>query len=151
MSKSTAVFAALMLGSALNLAAGRAYGTCGTLNQACSIFAPCCSGKNRQMKAMVLAAGLGTNHTTIVLNRLGMPGGLKLPLIEQGLGAKPTVQIPELAKQLARAANLGKPALAECPAFTKAMAMLAQEVSGAPANRMSHAGNRSLFSRMFGR
>ena len=41
-----------------------------------------------------LAAGLGTSHTTIVLNRLGMPGGLKMPLIEQGLGGKPTVADP---------------------------------------------------------
>ena len=37
-----------------------------------------------------------------------------MPLIEQGLGDKPTVQIPELGKQLGRAANLGKPALSEC-------------------------------------
>ena len=64
-----------------------------------------------------LAAGLGTSHTTIVLNRVGMPGGLKLPLIEQGLGGKPAVQIPELGKQLGRAANLGKPALGECAPF----------------------------------
>ncbi|HEY7578791.1 MAG TPA: P-loop NTPase [Acetobacteraceae bacterium] len=82
-----------------------------------------------------LAASLGAGHTTLVLNRAGMPGGLKPPLIEQGLDAKPTIQIPELAKQLGRAANLGRPALGECAPFKKAIALLAQELSGAPANR----------------
>jgi pilus assembly protein CpaE len=95
-----------------------------------------------------LAAALGNSHTTIVLNRAGTLGGLKLPLIEQGLGGKPAVQIPELAKQLARAANLGKPALGQCAPFRKAIALLAQEVSGAPANR---GGSRSLFGWRLGR
>ena len=95
-----------------------------------------------------LAAGLGTSHTTIVLNRVGMLGGLKMPLIEQGLGGKPAIQIPELGKQLSRAANLGKPALTECAPFRKAMALLAQEVSGAAA---SHTAGRSLFSWRLGR
>ena len=84
-----------------------------------------------------LAAGLGTHHTTIVLNRLAMPGGLKLPLIEQGLGDKPPVMIPELAKQLGRAANLGQPALGDCPAFKKAIAQIAQELSGSAATQTS--------------
>jgi pilus assembly protein CpaE len=95
-----------------------------------------------------LATSLGTNHTTIVLNRVGMPGGLKLPLIEEGLEAKPTILIPELAKQLGRAANLGKPALGECAPFKRAIALLAQELSGAAAKR---AGRDSLFGRMFRR
>jgi pilus assembly protein CpaE len=97
-----------------------------------------------------LAAGLGNSHTTIVLNRVGMPGGLKMPLIEQGLGSKPTILIPELGKQLGRAANLGKPALGESAPFGKAIALLAQEVSGAAAKR-THADERSLLGRIFGR
>jgi pilus assembly protein CpaE len=97
-----------------------------------------------------LASGLGTGHTTIVLNRVGMLGGLKLPLIEQGLGGKPTVQIPELGKQLGRAANLGKPALGECAAFRKAIAVAAQEVSGAAAKRLSNTGG-SFLARVLGR
>jgi pilus assembly protein CpaE len=97
-----------------------------------------------------LAAGLGHSQTSIVLNRSGMQGGLKLTMIEQGLGDKPAFQIPDLGKQLGRAANLGKPALAECASFERAMAVLAQEVSGTAASRMSH-GDRSLLSRMLGR
>jgi pilus assembly protein CpaE len=92
-----------------------------------------------------LAAGLGNPQISIVLNRIGMPGGLKVPMIEQGLGSKPTVQIQDVGKQLGRAANLGKPALGECPAFRKAMALLALEVSGTGVDKPSHVGVRSLF------
>ncbi|MEI4927571.1 hypothetical protein Q8G50_34195, partial [Klebsiella pneumoniae] len=69
-------------------------------------------------------------------------------MIEQGLGGKPTIQIPELSKQMLRAANLGKPALNECPPFRKPIALLAQEVSGAAATRVS---GGSFFGRIFGR
>lgn len=95
-----------------------------------------------------LATVLGTGHATTVLNRLGMPGSLRLPLVEQGLGGKPTILIPELAKQLGRAANLGKPALNECAAFRKAIGLLAQEISGSPAD---HKDNSSLLRRILGR
>jgi pilus assembly protein CpaE len=94
-----------------------------------------------------LATSLGANHTTIVLNRLGTPGGLGMPLIEQGLGGKPSIQIPELGKQLGRAANLGKAALGECAPFKKAVALLAQEITGAPAR----VGGSSFLARMLGR
>jgi pilus assembly protein CpaE len=95
-----------------------------------------------------LAAALSNGQTTMVLNHAGMLGGLKSPLIEQGLGSKPAVQIPELAKQLAHAANLGKPALGQCAPFRKAIALLAQEISGTPANRR---GSHSLFGWRRGR
>jgi pilus assembly protein CpaE len=96
-----------------------------------------------------LAAKVGIDHATIVLNRMGMLGGLTMPLIEQGLGARPAIQIPELGKQLGRAANLGKPALGACRPFRSAMALLAQEVSGRPAGA-SKGGGGSLFSRLLG-
>jgi pilus assembly protein CpaE len=96
-----------------------------------------------------LAAGFGNQQVSVTLNRIGMPGGLNLPMIELGLGGKPAIQIPDFSKQLGRAANLGKPALGECPAFRKAMALLALEVSGTAAKRLPRAGVRSLFGRMF--
>jgi pilus assembly protein CpaE len=96
-----------------------------------------------------LAQELGT-HTTIVLNRFGTQGGLKLPMIEEGLGVRPAVLIPELTKQLVRAANLGKPAMGECAPFRKAIALLAQEVSGAPIER-TQVGGRSMFGWMRGK
>jgi pilus assembly protein CpaE len=98
-----------------------------------------------------LAAKLRISHTTIVLNRLGMHGGLTMSLIEQGLGGTPNVTIPDLGKQLGRAATLGKPALGECAAFRKAIGELALEVSGATVPRKSKIGDRSLFGWMRGR
>jgi pilus assembly protein CpaE len=114
------------------------------------VMAPDLAGIRDADRLRNLAAGLGVSNTTIVLNRLGMPGGLKMPLIEQGLGGKPGVQIPELGKHMGRAANLGKPALGASTPFRKAMALLAQEVSGAAAPRMQ-AGGRSFLARMLGR
>jgi pilus assembly protein CpaE len=98
-----------------------------------------------------LATRLNIGSTTVVLNRLGMPGGLTMPMIEQGLGQKPGIQIPELGRQLARAANLGKPALNDCTPFRKAIALLAQDVSGAAQNRPSRSGIHGLFGMAFGR
>jgi len=98
-----------------------------------------------------LAAGFGNTQVSIVLNRIGMHGGLTLPMVERGLGGKPTVQIPDLGRQLGRAANLGKPALGDCSAFTKAMTLLALEVSGTDLGRIPYAKGRSLFGWTFGR
>jgi pilus assembly protein CpaE len=106
------------------------------------VMAPDLASIRDAVRLRELAASLGVTHTTLVLNRAGASCGLKLPLIEQGLGGKPAVQIPELGKRLGRAANLGKPALNDCAPFRKALALLAQEVSGAPANR---GAGRSLF------
>jgi len=115
------------------------------------VMAPDLAGIRDADRLRHLAAGLGSVHASIVLNRVGMPGGLTMAMIEQGLGAKPAFQIPDLAKQLGRAANLGKPALAECNAFRKAMSLVAQEITGAPAGRIPHQGGLPLLSRMLGR
>jgi pilus assembly protein CpaE len=98
-----------------------------------------------------LGTSLGVSNSTIVLNRMGMPGGLKMPLIEQGLGGKPGIQIPDFGKQLGRAANLGKPALGECAIFKNAVAVLAKEVSGGATSRRPQAGSRSLLGRILSR
>jgi pilus assembly protein CpaE len=66
----------------------------------------------------------------MVLNRAAAPGVLKTLLVEEGLGAKPDVVIPDLPKQLPRAANLGRPALPESAALQRALAPLTQEISG---------------------
>ena len=113
-----------------------------------AVMAPDLASIRDAVRLRELAASLGTNHTTFILNRFGMQGGLKMPLIEQGLGIKPPIQIPELGKQLGRAANLGKPALGESPPLRRAMALLAQEVSGAAAGAGS---SRSLLARILGR
>jgi pilus assembly protein CpaE len=115
------------------------------------VMTPDLAGVRDTERLRKAAATLRTGQTSIVLNRVGMPGCLTLPMIEAGLGAKPTVLIPDLGKQMRRAANLGNPALAESASFRKAMALLVQEVSGAAATRIVGARGSSLLSRMFGR
>ena len=113
-----------------------------------AVMAPDLASIRDAVRLRELAHTLGANHTTFVLNRFGVPGGLKMPLIEQGLGVKPTIQLPELGKQLGRAANLGKPALGESAPLRRAMAMLAQEMSGTAAGTKV---SRSLLARILGR
>lgn len=107
-----------------------------------AVMAPDLASIRDAVRLRELAAGLGNSHTTMVLNHVGILGGLKPQLVEQGLGDKPAIQIPELGKQLGRAANLGKPALSQSAPLRKSIALLAQEVSGAPAG---HRASRSLF------
>jgi pilus assembly protein CpaE len=115
------------------------------------VMAPDLAGIRDADRLRQMAAGIGTIQTSIVLNRVGMQGGLRMSMIEQGLGGLPTIRIPELGKQLGHAANLGKPALGACAAFTRPMALLAQEVSGAAARGDLPTAGRSLLGRMLGR
>ena len=66
-----------------------------------------------------------------VLNRAGAPGALKTAMVTEGLGFAPDIVIPDLPRQLPRAANLGRPALKDSPALARALAPLSQEVGGA--------------------
>ncbi len=91
--------------------------------------------------------GTATSVVT-VLNRAGAPGMLKTKLVEEGLGAAPDVIIPDLPKELPRAANLGRPALHESAALRRALAPLTQEVA---AVRAEPAGGSGLLARLLGR
>jgi len=115
------------------------------------VMAPDLAGLRDADRLRTAAAKLRTGQTSIVLNRVGMTGALPMPMIEAGLGGKPTVSIPDLGKQLRRAANLGSPALAESASFRKAIALLVQEVSGTNANRIAGGRSASLLGRLFGR
>jgi pilus assembly protein CpaE len=86
------------------------------------------------LKRMVLGQGTGS-HPLLVLNRLGIPGGLTLPLVEAGLGGRPDCVLPWQPKQILRALNLGQPATAACPALKRALVPLVREVSGTAAAR----------------
>ncbi|PZW48411.1 pilus assembly protein CpaE [Humitalea rosea] len=88
----------------------------------------------------------GSSRATIVLNRAGLPGGLKLKLVEEGLGMAPDVVIPDLPRHLPRAANLGRPAVRETPALRRAMEPLMQEIAAVAASGIPS----SFFARLFG-
>jgi len=65
-----------------------------------------------------------------VLNRAGAPGALRTAMVAEGLGFTPEVVIPDVPRQLPRAANLGRPALKDSAGLRRALAPLSQEVGG---------------------
>jgi pilus assembly protein CpaE len=79
-----------------------------------------------------------------VLNRAGAPGALKTAMVKEGLGVAPDIVIPDLPRQLPRAANLGRPALKDSAALRRALAPLSQEVGGTRAARSSSWFDRFL-------
>ncbi|MGG5887109.1 AAA family ATPase [Falsiroseomonas sp. HC035] len=111
------------------------------------VLGPDIAGIRDALALRKLIAGCGSSQTTLVLNRSGMPGGLKPKLVEEGLGAAPDVVLPDLPKQLPRAANLGRPAAPDVPALRRAMAPLMQEISALPAAQAAP----GLLARLFGR
>ncbi len=82
-----------------------------------------------------------------VLNGAGRRGYLPDKLVAEGIGAPPEVIIPDLPRQLPRAANLGRPALRESPPLRRALSQLTQEIAAVRSAERS----RSLFARLFGR
>jgi pilus assembly protein CpaE len=74
---------------------------------------------------------LQTRRATIVLNRLGMPGGLTRKQVEEAIGLNVDVAIPDLPKPVELATTLGKPVAATRGPFRNAIAELARQVAGA--------------------
>ena len=67
----------------------------------------------------------------IVLNRLGLPGGLNRRQVEDGLKRKVDVVLPDLPRQMRSAANLGEPAIVTTTAYRKVITELGRAVAGA--------------------
>jgi len=86
--------------------------------------------RDAQQAKRMINTQIGAGRVLSVLNRATMPGALSLAMVEEGLGKKPEVIIPDLSKQLMRAANLGRPALNDCSALGRALTPLTQEISG---------------------
>jgi pilus assembly protein CpaE len=86
----------------------------------------------RDAEAMrkLLATVAPNSQPILLLNRANAPGALPPALVREGLGRAPDATIPNLPRDLPRAANLGRPALKDSAAFRKALAPLTREVSG---------------------
>jgi pilus assembly protein CpaE len=84
------------------------------------------------VRRMMASLGQGT-APLVTLNRAGQRGALATTLVQEGLGQRPDFIIPDLPKHLPRAMNLGRPALHDSPAFSRALAPLTQEISGTAA------------------
>jgi pilus assembly protein CpaE len=67
----------------------------------------------------------------ILLNRLGLPGGLSRRQVEDGLKRKVDLVLPDMPRHLRNAANLGEPAVVTVAPYRKVIAELARSVAGA--------------------
>ena len=111
------------------------------------VLGPDMAGIRDVVAARKLMGAGGAARVLTVLNRAGLPGGLKPALVAEGLGAPPDVTIPDLARHLPRAANLGRPAVQESAVLRRALAPLTQEISAV----RSTAAAGSWWGRLSGR
>lgn len=111
------------------------------------VLGPDIAGIRDTLAMQKLIGTAGGSRTSVVLNRAGMPGGVKPKLIAEGLGAPPDIVIPDLPRQLPRAANLGRPALRDSPQLRRAMTPLMREIAAVQAVKPSS----SLFGWLLGR
>jgi pilus assembly protein CpaE len=67
-------------------------------------------------------------RAVVVLNRVGLPGGLNRRQIEDALKMKVDVSIPDLPRQVGQAATMGEPAVMSSPAFRNAIVELGKQI-----------------------
>ncbi|WP_376089149.1 CpaE family protein [Roseomonas sp. CCTCC AB2023176] len=91
-------------------------------------------------------ATIGSGDVATVLNRVGLPGGIKPRLLEEGLGSAPDFVIPDLPRHLPRAAHLGRPAVRDSAALRRSLVPLLER-----AGASRPAAGRSLLGRLLGR
>jgi len=65
----------------------------------------------------------------VVLNRLGMPGGLSRKQVEEALKMKVDVVIPDLPKQVGNAATLGEPVMVTSSGYRNGIIDIVRQVA----------------------
>ena len=107
------------------------------------IMPPTLAGIRDTLRLLTIPHGPAqARRAIVVLNRVGMAGGLEMGQIVKGLEMKPDIIIPDIQYAVERAANLQKPVAQENGPFRNAMHTLAREigfntreVAGRPAER----------------
>ncbi len=94
------------------------------------VLAPTLASVRDTLRLMALKPGPAQNRRPVlVLNRLGLPGGLHRRQVEDALKIKVDISIPDLPKQVGNAATLGKPAAEARGAFRDAILALSRQVA----------------------
>ena len=70
-----------------------------------------------------------TQRAVVVLNRVGIPGGLTRRQVEDALKMKVDVAIPDLPRQVGQAATMGEPAMASSSGFRNGILELTRQVA----------------------
>lgn len=95
--------------------------------------------------------------TVVVLNRAGMPGGLKRAQVQEALRVPIDIAIPDLPRQVSSAVTLGEPAAMRSGAFRSGIVELARQVgplrlNDTPATAAAgRTGKTSLFAALWPR
>jgi pilus assembly protein CpaE len=94
------------------------------------VFEPTLAGIRDTLRLRSLHDGQNdSSPTVLLLNRIGMPGGLTLAQVEDALDGHVDTTIPDLPKRLAAAANMGEPAIRHVGHFRLRVADLARQVA----------------------
>ena len=94
------------------------------------VLEPTLAAMRDTLRLLGLPAGPNqTQGAVLVLNRLGLPGGLSRRQIEEGLKTKIDIVIPDMPKPLRQAANLGEPAMVTSTALARLIGDLARQVA----------------------
>jgi pilus assembly protein CpaE len=102
------------------------------VDQRVLVMEPSLAAVRDTVRLLSLPNGPGqSQRAIIVLNRLGLPGGLTRRQIEDTLKMKVDVVIPDLPRQLGNAATLGEPAIATSSGFRAGIHDLTREVASA--------------------
>jgi pilus assembly protein CpaE len=102
------------------------------VDQRVLVMEPSLAAMRDAVRLMTLPNGPNQNHRAIlVLNRLGLPGGLTRRQVEDTLKMKVDVVIPDLPRQVGNAATLGEPAIGTSSAFRSGIHELTRQVASA--------------------
>ncbi|NPD69966.1 pilus assembly protein [Lichenicola cladoniae] len=94
------------------------------------VMPPTLSGIRATLRLLAIPQTVqGARRPVIVLNRVGLPGGLNRRQVEEGLKMPVDIAIADLPRQMGQAATMGMAAAATRGIFRNAVAELAQQVA----------------------
>jgi pilus assembly protein CpaE len=101
------------------------------VDQRVLVMEPTLAAVRDTLRLLALPAGHGqSQRAVVVLNRVGVPGGLTRRQVEDALKMKVDVAIPDLPRQIGTAATLGEPAMAHSSGFRTGILELTRQVGG---------------------
>ena len=129
------------------------------VDQRVLVMDPSLASVRDTVRLLELRKGQGQEQRAIVvLNRIGIPGGLTRRQIEDALKMKVDVAIPDLPRQIANAATMGEPAIGASTTFRTAITDIARQVgsirlldSGDGTGNMVNGGKSGFWRKLRGR
>ena len=107
-------------------------------NQRVLVMNPTLASIRDTLRLLALPQGpLQVRRAVIVLDRLGMPGGLSRQQVEAAMGVPVDVVVPYVPRQILQAGNLGQSAIGKRGGFRTGILSLTQEVGSMHATQES--------------